>query len=135
MPSADPAQSEHAGAPLSLRVAGVLAGVQGVVTLAIGVTDVFSVDGDRVVVGVTTSLFFVAYGALLAVCGVALWRPTHWARGPVLFAQLVWLGVAWSLHSGSATWLAVLVAVSAVVCLLALLRPAAIRAVDGDRFD
>ncbi|GGF41144.1 hypothetical protein GCM10011519_13630 [Marmoricola endophyticus] len=128
-PAADPSQAS----PAVLRAAAAIAVVQGAVTAVLGVVEAFAVDGDRVVVGVTTAVFFAAYGLLLVVSGVALWRPRTWARGPVLAAQLVWLGVAYSLHSGSATWLAVVLAVSAVLCLAALLHPASIRAIEENR--
>lgn len=116
-----------------LRVAAAIAALQGVVTVVVAVAEAFAVSGDRLLFGVTTGVFFAAYGALLVASGAALWRPRTWARGPVLAAQLVWLGVAWSLHDGSATTLAVVLALSAVACLVALLQPASIRAVEAAR--
>lgn len=118
-----------------LRVAAVVAVLQGIATVVLGGVEGLAVDSERALMGVTTALFFAAYGALLIVCGVALWRPVTWARGPVLFGQLIWLPVAWSLRSGSTTWIAVLLAGSAVLCLGCLLNPAAIGAIERRRYD
>src|SRR4051794_35212190 len=50
------------GAPAPLAAAAALTAVQGLVTTLLGIAEMFSVAGDRVVMGVTTALFFVAYG-------------------------------------------------------------------------
>lgn len=127
------APSGASGAPVALRLVAVLAVLQGLATLVLGAVEGFALDSDRTLMGATTAFFFLAYGVLLALCGVALWRVVRWARGPVLFAQLVWLPVAWTLRDG-ALGLAVPLGLSALVCLVCLLRPSAIEAIDGQRY-
>ena len=119
--------------PLALRVAAGVAVLQGLATVVLGAVEGFALDSDRALMGATTAFFFLAYGVLLVAGGVALWRPVRWARGPVLFAQLVWLPVAWTLREARSGWRSLL-GLSAVVCLLCLLRPSAIAAIDGERY-
>ena len=102
--------SRH-GTPAPLAAAAALTAVQGLVTTLLGIVEVFSVAGDRVVMGVTTALFFVAYGVGLVVCAWGMRRCLPWARGPVLFAELVWLLIAWSFRGGDTLVVAIVVAV------------------------
>ena len=95
-----------------------------------GVTEVASINGDRLLMGVTTTLFFTAYGVGLMFCAWGMHRARPWSRGPVLFAQLVWLGVAWSFRTGATTLLAVGLAVVAALILVGLLTPASLAALD-----
>jgi hypothetical protein len=92
------------------------------------VLEIASVSADRVSVAVTTSIFFAAYGGLLL---GAAWAITHghaWARSPMVLAQLIQLGVAWSFRGGDTTWVAVALAAVALVVLVGLLNPASIDA-------
>jgi hypothetical protein len=121
--------SRH-GTPAPLAAAAALTAVQGLVTTLLGIVEVFSVAGDRVVMGVTTALFFVAYGVGLVVCAWGMRRCLPWARGPVLFAELVWLLIAWSFRGGDTLAIAIAVAVSAVLVLAGLLHPASVAALN-----
>ncbi len=96
----------------------------------LGIAEVVSVNHARLVMGVTTALFFTAYGVGLMVCAWGMHRQLPWSRGPVLFAQLIWLGIAWSFRGGSTTWLAVGVAVVALLILAGLLHPASVNALN-----
>jgi hypothetical protein len=80
--------------------------------------------------GVTTAAFFAAYGALLVFCGWQLTRGSAWVRGPVLLAQLIQLGLAWSFRDGDTLPVAIGLAVVAAVVLAGLLHPASLRALD-----
>ncbi|WP_408898951.1 hypothetical protein ACJ5H2_07530 [Nocardioides sp. R1-1] len=108
-----------ASPPPPLTVAASLAAVQGLVLLVVAVLELASVSSDRVGLGLSTSLFFAAYGVVLIGAAFALWRRHGWARGPVLITQLIVLGLAWNLreHVLAALGLAVvgLVVVAALV--------------------
>ena len=73
--------------------------VEGLVLLLFGITEVVTLDSDRLTMGVTVSVFFMGYGALLVLCSWGLNRVRAWARGPVLLAQLVQLGLAWNFRA------------------------------------
>ena len=104
--------------------------VEGLLTLAFATTEVLSLDSDRLVMGVTTGAFFLAYGAGLVVCawGMNIVRP--WSRGPVLLAQLIWLGLAWNLRAGDTRPVAIGLAVVAAIVLAGLLHPRSIDALE-----
>ncbi|MCO5310957.1 MAG: hypothetical protein M9891_17025, partial [Austwickia sp.] len=55
-----------------------------------------------------------------------------WARSPVVFAQLVQLGLAWNFWGGSTGWVAGLLAAVAVVVLVAVMMPASTAALAPD---
>ncbi|MDE0776106.1 MAG: hypothetical protein OSB43_07530 [Nocardioides sp.] len=110
--------------PPPLTVAVSLVAVQGLVLIALGVAEAFSVVGDRLSVGISTAIFFLVYGVALVACAVALTRRWGWARGPVLMSQLIQLGIAWNVRD--APLLALVLAVAALVALAGMLSPASI---------
>lgn len=119
--------------PVLLRVALTLVALQGLLLVGYAVLEAFAVSGGRVSMGVTTAVFFAAYGAGLLACAFALPRGRGWARSPIVLAQLIWLGVAWSFKGDPTTWVAVLVAVVAVLVLVGILHPESRRATDADQ--
>jgi hypothetical protein len=130
--SASGRSTEDPGAPgsppVALKVAAVVLGVEGLAAVVLGVIEAFSTSSGRLAMGVTTALFLVAYGAGLGLVGYGLSRAATWSRGPAVFAQLIQLGVAWSFRGGSTTWVAVLLALAAVVALGAIFRKASTEA-------
>ena len=106
-----------------LRLAACLVAVEGLTLLIIAGVELFSLDGSRVGLGVTTAVFFAACGCGLGWAAAGLWRARSWSRGPVVAAQLLVLGVAWS--SRSAPWLALLLVGWGLAVLVLVLRPAA----------
>ena len=123
--------------PAPLVVAASLVAVEGLLLLGYAVLELASLSADRVAVALTTSAFFAVYGALLL---LAAWAVTHghsWARSPIVLAQLIQLGVAWSFRGGDTTLVAVALAVVAVVVLVGLLTPASVDALadPADRRD
>lgn len=122
--------------PAPLVVAASLVAVEGLLLLGYAVLELASISSDRVAVALTTSVFFAAYGGLLL---AAAWAVTHgrsWARSPIVLAQLIQLGVAWSFRGGDTTWVAVAMAVVALVVLVGLLNPASVDALaehDAER--
>jgi hypothetical protein len=118
------------GAPAPLAVAAGLTFVQGLVTVLLGVSEVATLDSDRLVMGTTTAVFFLGYGVALLLCAWGLHRVRGWARGPVLLSQLIWLGLAWNFRDGATLPLAIVLAVAAVVALAGLLHPRSIDALE-----
>lgn len=116
--------------PGPLLLAAGLVLVQGVATVVYGAGELVHLTSDRLVMGITTAAFFLGYGAGLAVCAWGLRRARSWARGPVLLAQLIWLGLAWNFRDGDTLVVALVLAVPAVVVLAGLLHPRSIEALD-----
>jgi hypothetical protein len=121
------------GAPPPLVVAAGLTLVEGVLTLMYGLTEALHVTSARLVMGLSTALFFVAYGAAMVLCAWGLNRLSTWARGPVLLVQLIWLGLAWNFRHGGTLPLAIALAVPAVVALVGMLLPSSVDALEHGR--
>jgi peptidoglycan/LPS O-acetylase OafA/YrhL len=121
--------SRH-GAPPPLVVAAGLTLVEGLLTLMFGISEAVHVTSDRLVMGVSTALFFVAYGAAMVLCAWGLNRLRTWSRGPVLLVQLIWLGLAWNFRQGDTLPLAIGLAVPAVVVLVGMLLPSSVDALE-----
>jgi hypothetical protein len=118
--------------PSPLVVAAGLTAMEGFLLLAYGVLEAANVHGERVALGVTTSVFFAALGLLLVACAWQVARARSWARSPIVVAQVMFLGLAWNFLGGATTWVSVVMAVVAVVVLLGLLHPASVDALaDG----
>ncbi len=115
---------------LSLAALVCLLEAAALVTLA-GV-ELATLATDRLAVGVTTTTFFLVYALGLATAAVGLLRTRSWARAPLMLAQLIQLGVAWSFHGPGTDWLAVLLAVAAGFVVVVLLLPATTVALYGD---
>ena len=116
-------------APTPLLVAAAFVAVQGVGLVALAVVGLLDLVSSRVEVGVSVSVFFAVYGAALVACAVALTRCRGWARGPVMLTQLIQLGIAWNVRDNAL--LAVPLALTALVALVAMVQPASIRALLG----
>jgi hypothetical protein len=113
--------------PAPLVVAASLVAIEGLLMMVLAVLELANLSSDRLSIGLTTAGFFVVYGAGLLLCAWSLNRRHSWARGPVVLAQLIWLGLAWSLR-GESAWAAVALAVVAAVALAGVLHPASIDA-------
>ena len=136
MPVTDPLQPHPAGArsaiPAPLVVATSLAAVEGAMLVLYGVVELAAVEGDKAVMGVSTALFFLLYGAGLAYCAWRTHRRESWARSPLVMAQLIQLGVAWSFWGGSSTPAAVALGVVALVVLVGVFHPASLAALSDE---
>ncbi len=119
--------------PPPLVVAASLVAVEGGLLLLLAILELASLSGQRVAMGLTTSLFFVIFGAGLLLCAWQLTRRRTWARGPVLFAQLIQLGIAWNFRGGATTWVAISLAIVAVVVLAGMLHPQSLEALNEER--
>ena len=118
--------------PAPLSVAASLAAVEGLLLVLYGVAELFALEASRAVMGATTAVFFLVYGAGLVFCSWRMSRRAAWARSPVVMAQLIQLGVAWSFRGGDSTLAAVALAGVALVVLVGVFHPASLRALGGD---
>ncbi|MCW2814573.1 MAG: hypothetical protein JWN84_2028 [Nocardioides sp.] len=116
--------------PTTLLVAAVLVALQGAGLLGLCVVGLLDLEPSRLEVGLSVSVFFGIYGAALLACAYALSRSLGWARGPVMLTQLIQLGIAWNVRESPE--LAVPLAVTAVVALVAMVQPASITALLGE---
>lgn len=128
MNNASPRRLVPAGTPAPLLVAAVVAALEGVVLLGYAVLEWLSIDSGRAAVALTTGAFFAIVGVAVIACAWALTRVSSWARSPVVLAQLVALGLAWSFRGGDTTLVAVLLVVVATVVLVGLFHPRSIEA-------
>lgn len=115
-------------APAILVVAVVLVGLEAVGLVLLAAAELGSLSATKATMGVTTSLFFIGYGVGLGACAWALRRLRSWARAPVVMAQLIQLGVAWSFRGGTTTAVSAALAVAAALVLLGIFHPASIAA-------
>jgi hypothetical protein len=120
-------------APAPLLVAASLVAVEGLLVVGYGVLEAASLTVGRLTMGITTAVFFLGYGAGLLACAWALRGLRSWARSPVVLAQLIQLGLAWSFRGGETTYVAVGLALAAVVVLVGVLHPVSIDALSGER--
>ncbi len=110
--------------PPPLVVAAALTALEAVVLAALGVLELANLRAVRLTMGLTTSVFFLGAALALAWCAWSLWKVRRWARGPVVMAELIVLGLAWNLRGGETTLVAVALAVVALVAIFGLLHPA-----------
>ena len=111
-------------------MAASLTAVEAVVLAGLGLLEVASLSSGRLTMGVTTSAFFLLAAAALGWCAWALWRVRRWARGPVVMAQLIVLGLAWNLWDGSTRPLSAGLAVVGLVVIAGLVHPASTRVLE-----
>ena len=117
-------------APKPLKITIIITMIQAAIAVIIGLLELFNLVASRATMGAVTTIFFVLYGSFLIVAARQLSKLSPWARGPVLLSQLIWLGVAWSFIGGDTTWVAVVLALSALAALAGLLHPDSRHALD-----
>ena len=118
--------------PVPLLVAASLVSVEALVLALLGVLEMASLRLARLTMGATTSLFFIAAALGLAWCAWSLWRVQRWARGPVVMAQLIQLGLAWNLWAGGTRPVSAALALSAVAVIGCLLHPSSTAVLEED---
>jgi len=116
-----------------LKVAALICLVEAAALLVMAVVEIASLDSNRLAVGLTTTVFFAVYAIGLACCALALARARSWARAPLLLAQLIQLGLAWSFFGSSTALVAVLLAVPAVFVAVVLVLTATAEVLYGPR--
>lgn len=114
-----------------LRLAGLVCLLEAAALVGLAGIEIATLATDRLAVAVTTTIFFLVYALGLATAAVGLLRERSWARAPLMLAQLIQLGVAWSFHGPGTDWLAALLAVTAGFVVVVLLLPATTLALYG----
>lgn len=120
------------GTCLPIMVAAGLVIVEGATLLGLAFLDLSSLTSERMAVGVGTALFFLVYGGGQVVAAVGLLRLAHWSRGPIVFTQLIQLGLAWGLRGAEPEWLAPLMAFAAVVVVVCVVLRSTTEALTAD---
>jgi hypothetical protein len=123
----------HGRASAWIKGGAALVALEAGALLALAVAALLTLHSDRVVLGATNAAFFAAYGVGLGVCARGLVRLRSWCRGPVVLAQLIQLGIAWSFAARTTAWLSVTLAVPAVVVLAVVLAPSTTRTLYGGK--
>ena len=131
-PADVPPGPDTSAAPPPLLVAASLAAVEAFVLAALGLLELANLRSVRLTMGLTTAAFFLAAAAGLGWCAWSLWKVRRWARGPVVMAQLIQLGLAWNLWAGSTKPLSAGLAVVALVVVLGLVHPASTEVLERD---
>jgi hypothetical protein len=122
--------------PRSVRGAGLIVAAQGATGVVVAVVLLIRAIGGagqrgNNVFG-TSAWFALAGGAVLA-AGWALLTGRRWGRGLAVFAELLLLGVAYYLSTGShRPAIGAPVAALSLIVLALLFSPAALRWVSGD---
>jgi hypothetical protein len=128
-----PPDDDDSARPRSITVAVALVGLEALALVCFAVTLLFHIDGDTVGLGVANVVFFVVYALGLGFAAWGLNRLSTWSRSPIVLAQVIQLGVAWSFYGSDTAWLAVLLAGVAVVVLAIAIAPATTKALYGER--
>lgn len=119
-------------APAPLKVAALLCGLQGATLAGYAALESLAITRSRLAMGIGTALFFALVAAALVGCAWALMRGRSWARSPLVLAQLIGLGLAWSFRGGDTTWVAIALAIVALGVLVGILHPASIAWLSRD---
>lgn len=118
--------------PPPLTVAASLVAVEGAVLVMLALLETASLSTQRLAMGLTTAVFFAVYGAGLLLCAWQLTRRQSWSRSPIVLAQLIQLGLAWNFRGGDTTWLALGLAVVALVVVAGVFHPDSLGALADD---
>lgn len=118
-------------APLPVRVAGLLVGLQGIAGVLVAVALLLRGSAGPVPV-FATAVWFAGFGAILLAVGVNLARGRTGARTPAVVGQILLLGVSWYAAGPSAQpGYGISAAIFCVAVLVLLFTPAAVRWVTG----
>ncbi len=100
--------------------------------VVLGIAEAFTIQSSRLFLGLTTTVFFILYGAGLGLVARGLSRASTWSRGPAVFAQLIQLLVAYSFWGGSTEAVAIALALAAVGVLIGIFRKSSTEALADD---
>ncbi len=124
--------TDEVAAPLPVRAAGVLVGLQGVAGVAVAVAVLVRGSTGPVPI-VPTAVWFAGFGAVLLAVGANLVRGRLGARTPAVVVQILLLGVSWyAAGPSSQPAYGIPSAIFCVVVLVLLFSPPALRWVTGE---
>ncbi|MGC4939563.1 hypothetical protein [Kribbella sp. DT2] len=121
-----------AAAPRPLKLAAAVVAAEGLVVVVLGFAEALTLDSGRLVLGLTTTLFLLAYGGGLLLVARGLFRASTWSRGPAVFTQLIQVLMAYSFWGGSTRAISVVLAIAAVGVLVAIFQKASTEALRDD---
>jgi hypothetical protein len=105
---------------------------EGLVLVVLGIAEALTIQGSRLVLGLTTTAFFVLYGGGLMVVARGLARASTWSRGPAVFAQLIQLLVAYSFWGGSTKPVSIALALAGAGVLVGIFQKSSTEALADD---
>lgn len=126
----EPPAGDQRTNPPPLTAAASVVAVQGVVLVVLSVLEFANLNDERRSLGLSTAVFFAAYGLVLLGAAWGLHRRSGWSRGPVLITQLIFLGLAWNVREQLVITIALVIC--AGIVLAGMLHPDTIEALDGD---
>lgn len=108
-----------------------VAAVEAVVLVLLGLVEIVTAHGERLALGVTTTMFFFLYGGFLAYAAWRLYRLQSWARAPIVLAQLIQMLV------GASFWdrfpaVTVAAVLLGLLTLAGVFHPASLTALEGE---
>ena len=127
-----PTDSPAAAVPRPLKLAAAVVAAEGLTLAILGIAEAFTIQSSRLVLGLTTTAFFILYGGGLVLVARGLSRASTWSRGPAVFAQLIQLLVAYSFWGGATKPVAIALAVAAVAVLVGVFQKASMEALTDD---
>ncbi len=118
--------------PPPLAVAASLVAVEAAAFVLLALFELGNIQGEKLVLGITTAAFFLAYGAFLAYAAWRLYRLHSWARAPLVLAQLIQVLVGGSFWGGSTTAVAVVAILVGLVTLAGVFHPDSLAALESN---
>lgn len=114
-----------------LLVTATIVIVEGLGLIGIGVAEVSSISSERIGIGLGGAAFWFVFGLLLIFAAVKVLAGNTWARGFLVFSQLLQLLISFNFR-GDVWWIPTTLMVSAVVAIACLLAPPVTRALEDD---
>ena len=119
--------------PAPLVIAAVLVAVEALAAIGFGAVVLSQIELTRAELGGGVALLMLGYGLLLVFVARGVLLGRRWSRGPAAATQLILLPIAWSFRGSPTTWVAVLIAVTAVAILVGLVHPRSTEIFVGPR--
>lgn len=114
-----------------LLLAATIVSLEALTFVVLAGLEAANVTSGRIGFGIGVTLFFLAFAAGLFWAAWLIGHGDQRGRSPLVFTQLIMLGLAWNFRVDSVA-LAAAVAVPAVVTLICLLAPPVTRALSQD---
>jgi hypothetical protein len=114
-----------------IKVAALLVVAEAMALLGLAIVVTISINTDRLSFGISSAVFYLLAAAGLAFAAWGFVTVRRWSRGPIVLAQFIQLGVAYSFVGGATTWVSVVLALVAIAVLLVVFTPSTTEALYG----